>query len=74
MISLQAFYVAAAVVAVLHALRVRQARLLPLVLAIALLAAAHHQADWFAARPWHYAAGLALLLSLATLTPRSPTR
>jgi hypothetical protein len=70
-ISLQAFYVAASVVALLHWVRVRQARLLPLVFGIALLAVAQHQADWFAARPWHYAAGLLLLLALATLTPRS---
>jgi hypothetical protein len=53
---------------------VRERRLLPLVLSLALLAVAHHQDDWFAARPWHLAAGVALLLALATLSPRSPSR
>jgi len=73
-ISLQAFYVAATVVALVHVVRVGQPRLLPLVIAIALLAAAQHQDDWFAARPWHYAAGFALLAALATLTPRGPAK
>jgi hypothetical protein len=73
-ISLQAFFFAASVVALLQFLRVRDKRLLPLVAAIALLAVAHHQGDWFAARPWHIAAGLALLLAIATLSPRSPVR
>lgn len=74
MISPQAFYVAATVVALLQFMRLREKRLLPLVLGLALLAMAHHQGDWFAARPWHLAAGVALLLALATLSPRSPSR
>jgi hypothetical protein len=73
-ISLQAFYVAATLAALVHAVRVRQPRLYSLVLAIALLAVAQHQPDWFAARPWHFAAGIALLAALALLTPRSPAR
>ncbi len=71
---MRAFFVAATVVALVQFLRVREMRLLPLVFGIALLAVAHHQADWFAARPWHCAAGLALLLALLTLSPRSPAR
>ncbi len=71
MTSLQAFYVAATVVALLQFLRLREVRLLPLVLGLLLLAVAHHQADWFAARPWHIAAGLALLAALAFPSRRS---
>ena len=74
MTSLEGFYVAATVVALLQFLRLRDRRLLPLVLGLALLAVAHHQADWLSARPWHIGAGLALLASLATLSPRSPSR
>lgn len=74
MTSLQAFYVAATVVGLVQFLRVRERRLLPLVLGLALLAVAHHQGDWFAARPWHLAAGLALLAALAALSPRSRVR
>ena len=74
MTSLQSFYVAATAVALLQFLRVRERRLLPLALGLALLAVAHHQPDWFAARPWHFAAGLALLVALASLSPRSPRR
>ncbi len=71
---MKACFVAAAVVALIQFLRVREKRLLPLVFGIALLAVAHHQPDWYAARPWHSAAGLALLLALATLSPRSPAK
>jgi hypothetical protein len=71
-VSLQAFYVAATVVALLQWLRVRDARLLPLLAMFALLSVAHVQGDWYAARPWHVAAGGAGLLLLYVLSPRSP--
>ena len=74
MTSLPSFYVAATVVALVQFVRVRERRLLPLVLGLALLAVAHHQRDWFAARPWHFAAGFALLGALAALSPRSRRR
>lgn len=67
--SLQAFYVAATVVALLQFLRVRDKRLVPLVLMLAFLAIAHIRGEWFAARPWHYLAGLAGL-ALVALIPR----
>ncbi len=69
--SLQSFYIAATVVALLHFLRNRDLRRLPLLLMLALLAVAHYQADWIAARPWHFAAGAAGLLQLAVLQPRA---
>jgi hypothetical protein len=70
----QAVYVAATIVAMLQFLRVRERRLLPLVLGFALLAVAHHQEDWYAARAWHLGAGLALLVALVALTPKSSAR
>ncbi|HET7292722.1 MAG TPA: hypothetical protein VFM88_09865 [Vicinamibacteria bacterium] len=73
-IGLQSFYVAAAVVALLQFLRTRERRLLPLLLGLTLLAVAHHQADWFAARPWHVGAGLALLVGVFGLPPRAAGR
>jgi hypothetical protein len=33
---------------------------------------AHHQLDWFAARPWHFAAGVSGLAMLVVLSPRRP--
>ena len=72
--SLPAFYVAATVVALLQFLRVREPRLLPFVLAFALLAVAHHHDDWLAARLWHLGAGVTLLVALVALTPRGPAR
>ena len=74
MSSLEGFYVAATVVALLQFLRLRERRLLPFLLGLALLAVAHHQEDWFAARPWHIGAGLALLTTLLTWSPRGPRR
>ncbi len=74
MISLEAFYVAATLAALLQFLRLREKGLLPLVSGLALLAMAHHQGEWFAARPWHLAAGVALLVAVAMLSPRSPSR
>ena len=69
--SLQAFYVAATVVALLQYLRMRDRRLLPLVALFALLAVAHIRGEWFAARPWHYLAGLAGLVLVAVI-PSKP--
>lgn len=69
--SLQSFYIAACVVALLHFVRRPDLRRLPLLAMLALLAIAHHQGDFFAARPWHFAAGFAALVQLAVLAPRS---
>ena len=69
--SLQSFFIAATVVALLHFLRNRELRRLPLLLMLALLAIAHHQGDWTAARPWHFAAGLAGLAQLALFPTRA---
>ena len=71
--SLAAFYVAATVVTLMHYVRVRDHRVLPLLAMFACLFVAHAQADWFAARPWHLAAGVAGLAQLLLLTPR-PTK
>ncbi len=68
--SLQAFYVAATVVALLQFLRARDKRLVPLVLMFAFLALAHIKGEWFAARPWHYLAGLAGLVLVVVIPPR----
>jgi len=65
--SLQSFYVAASVAALIQWLRVRDRRLLPLLLMFLSLAVAHHQSDWYAARPYHVAAGLAGLALLVML-------
>ena len=68
--SLQAFYVAAVVVTLMQYLRVRELRLLPLLALFLCLALAHSQGDWFAARPYHFAAGGAGLVLLLMLSPR----
>jgi hypothetical protein len=73
-ISLQAFDVAATVATLVQWLRLRRRRLLPLLAMFALLALAHFQADWFAARGYHYAAGVAGLLLLVGLSPRPPAK
>jgi hypothetical protein len=66
-ISLQSFYVAASVVALIQWLRVRDRRVLPLLALFLFLAVAHHQQDWFAARPYHFAAGVSGLILLVML-------
>ena len=71
MISLQAFYVAATVVALLQWLRLRERRILALLALFACLMVAHHQPDWFAARPYHLAAGVCGLVLLVLLTPKA---
>jgi hypothetical protein len=63
-VSLQAFYVAATVVALVQWWRLREQRLLVLLALFLCLAAAHHQSDWYAARPYHFAAGVAGLALL----------
>jgi hypothetical protein len=73
-ISIQAFYVAATVAALVQWLRLRQARLLPLLAMFALLALAHFQGDWQVARAYHTAAGVAGLALLVVLSPRPPAR
>jgi hypothetical protein len=67
-----AFYVAATVVGLLQFLRLRDRRLLPLVGAFALSAAAHAQTDWFVARRLHFAVGLCGLVLLGLLSWRRP--
>jgi hypothetical protein len=73
-ISLQSFYVAATVVTLLQWLRVRERRLLALLALFVCLMLAHHQADWFAARPYHFAAGGCGLALLVLLSPRTPAK
>ena len=68
MFSLQAFFVAATVITLLQWLRLHEKRLLPLLALFALLAAAHHQDDWRAARSLHLAAGVAGLVLLLMLS------
>jgi hypothetical protein len=72
-VSLAGFFVAATVVTLLQFVRVREWRLLPLLALFACLAMAHSRDDWFAARPWHIAAGLAGLAILVILTPHQHT-
>ncbi len=65
--SLQSFWIAAAVVALLQLARTRDVRIAPLAALFVFQAVAHSQTDWFAARPWHFAAGFAGLATLAML-------
>jgi hypothetical protein len=69
-VSLAGFYVAATVVTLLQFLRLKDRRLLPLLAVFACLALAHGQTDWYAARPYHLAAGIAGLVLLLVLSPR----
>ena len=71
--SLQAFYIAATVVTLVQFLRLRDRRILALLVMFALLAIGHSRDDWFAARPWHLAGGAAGLGLLYLLSPRHPT-
>jgi hypothetical protein len=68
--SIQAFFVAATVVALIQWLRLRERRLLPLLALFALSALGHFQDDFFAARPYHLAAGAAGLVLVVMLAPR----
>ena len=68
--SLAGFFVAATVVTLLQFLRLREWQLLPLLALFASLALAHSRADWYAARPYHLAAGVAGLVLLLVLSPR----
>ena len=70
---LVAFYVAATVVTLLQFVRVKQRRLLPLLALFALLAGAHQRGEWDAwGQGFHYLAGVAGLVLLVVLLPRSP--
>jgi ammonia channel protein AmtB len=69
-VSLAGFFVASTVVTLLQFLRLRDWRLVPLLAVFACLALAHGQADWYAARPYHLAAGVAGLVLLLVLSPR----
>jgi hypothetical protein len=69
-VSLAGFFVASTVVTLLQFLRLRDWRLTPLLALFACLALAHGQADSYAARPYHLAAGVAGLVLLFLLSPR----
>jgi hypothetical protein len=69
-VSLAGFFVASTVVTLLQFLRLRDWRLVPLLGVFACLALAHAQTDWYAARPYHLAAGVAGLVLLLVLSPR----
>jgi hypothetical protein len=71
--SLEAFYVAATVVALVQWWRVREQRLLGLLALFLCLAVAHHQPDWYTARPYHFAAGVAGL-ALLVMPASRPAR
>jgi len=58
------------VVALVQWLRLRERRLLVLLALFACLAVAHHQPDWYAARPYHFAAGAAGLALVVMPAPR----
>ena len=66
------FFVASTLVTLLQYLRLREARLLPLLAMFALLALAHSRDDWRAGRAFHLAAGAAGLALLVMLSPRHP--
>jgi hypothetical protein len=69
-----AFFVAATFVTLLQFVRLREARLLPLLALFACLALAHSRDDWYAARRLHLAAGGAGLVLLAMLSRPSRPR
>lgn len=71
--SLAGFFVAATLVTLMQFVRVREKRLLPLLALFACLAVAHSRDNWFAARPWHVAAGIAGLVLLVAITPHQHT-
>ena len=64
------FFVASTVVTLLQYLRIREARLLPLLALFAMLALAHSRDDWRASRAFHLGAGAAGLALLVMLSPR----
>ena len=63
------FYVAATLVTLWQAVRVKDRRIFALLALFASLTLAHTRGDWFAARPFHYAAGGAGLVLLYFLSP-----
>jgi hypothetical protein len=69
-VSLAGFFVASTVVTLLQFLRLREWRLVPLLAVFACLALAHAQVDGYAARPYHWASGVAGLVLLFALSPR----
>jgi len=67
------FYVAATVVTLLQYLRLRQKKLLPLLVLFTLLAVAHARGEWDTwGRRAHFGAGAAGLVLLVMLSPRRP--
>jgi hypothetical protein len=72
-VSLQAFYVAATVVALIQWLRLRDRRLFALLAMFLFQAVGHSRDDWFAARPWHVLGAFAGLVLLYLLSPRHPS-
>jgi len=73
-VSLTAFYLAASIVTLMQYVRLRDHGALPLLAMFLCLFVAHAQSDWFAARPWHFAAGVAGLLQLWVLSARHGRR
>ena len=71
-LSMTSFFVASTVVTLVQYLRVREARLLPLLAMFAMLALAHSRDDWRASRAFHLVAGAAGLVLLVMLSPRHP--
>ncbi|PYQ54593.1 MAG: hypothetical protein DMF78_05315 [Acidobacteria bacterium] len=65
------FYVAAAVVTLMHWLRMRDRRLLPLLSLFTMMAAAHSFEWW---HRWHYAFELAAIASGLALLPLTDRR
>ena len=65
------FYVAAAVVTLMHWLRMKDPRLLPLLGVFTMMAAAHSFEWW---HPWHYAFEIAAIVSGLTLLPLTDRR
>jgi hypothetical protein len=63
------FFVAATLVTLWQAIRVRDRRLFALLALFVSLTIAHTRGDWFAARPFHYVAGGAGLVLLYFLSP-----
>lgn len=68
-----AFFVGATVVTLLQYLRLKQARLLPLLALFVCLALGHSRGEWDTwGRRFHFAAGGAGLALLVMLSPRHP--
>jgi hypothetical protein len=65
------FYVAATVVTLIHWLRMKERRLLPILFLFVMMAVAHSFEWW---HPWHYAFEFAAIVSGLTLLPLTDRR